>query len=283
MRRALLLMLAVAVAGCEDQFEPFEDSDIAFSLFGYLDAAADTQFVRVASLRQSAFENAPVEAVVTLDDLARGETVMLRDSVIEFANGAIVHNFWTDALVRPSASYRLTATGPDGRASSALFEMPPDFPNPELESGLSEYSSVEFPPTAQSMTFYGIEKLADLRVTYALDNPTTTVTISYLTELNRSQSGAYLLAFNAYTDVQRAIGGSEGTACPSLRWARVLVAAATADWPDLADLDPETLALPGTASNVEGGLGYIGGVITRSREWETMRGVFSLHHQGCVE
>ncbi len=281
-RLLLLTLLGAAVlAGCETAFDPFEESDASFSLFGFVDADADTQFVRVAALRQSAYEDAPVEAVVTLEDLTRGETATLRDSVVRFSTGAVVHNFWTTTPVEPGTAYRLTATGPDGRTATASLETPPQFPNPQLESGITLYSSPDNPPTGQGMSFTGIEKMADLRITYDLVEPDINITISYLDRLHRTPGGTLILGFNAYEDVQRVLSGSAGEACPSLSSARVFIAAATEAWPDLVDLDPETLALPGTASNVEGGLGYVGGVITRSGIWEGMRGVFALHHAGC--
>lgn len=273
--------LAVAAAGCESSFDPFEKSGVAFSIFGYVDVAADTQFVRVSALRQSAYEDEPVEAVVTLEDLTRGRTTTLRDSVVEFGNGAVVHNFWTAEAVTPGTAYRLTATAPDGATAAAAFETPPQFPNPSLESGITIYSSPEFPPMAQAVFFRGIENFADLRVTYVLEEPRTTVVISYLDRILRTGEETHSVSFSAYEDVQRALSGAPAELCPRLRSAEIFVAAATEAWPDLGELDPETRALPAAASNVEGGIGFVGGVITRSYEWTGMNGVFSLHWQGC--
>lgn len=277
------VVLVGAFVGCESSFDPFEESDIQFSIFGYVDVAADTQFVRVSSLRRSVEDTGALEAEVTLEDLTRGGTTALRDSVVRFGNGAVVHNFWTSRRIEPSTAYRLTATGPDGNAASAEFETPPQFPNPTLESGITIYSSPQFPPMAQAIFFEGIEKFADLRVVYHLEEPSTTVVLSYLDRIIRTGETTHSVSFSAYEDVQRALTGSPGVVCPRLQSARVFVAAATDAWPDLADLDSETLALPTTVANVEGGLGFVGGVITRERTWEGMNGVFSLHWQGCQE
>lgn len=274
--------LAAALAGCESSFDPFEESGISFSIFGYVDVAADTQFVRVSALRQSAYEDEPVDAVVTLEDLTRGRTATLQDSVVRFGSGAVAHNFWTAEAVEPGTAYRLTATGPDGATATAAFETPPQFPNPTLESGITIYSSPEFPPMAQAVFFTGIEAFADLRVTYVLEEPRTTVVISYVDRIIRTGEDTHSVAFGAYEDVQRALSGAPGELCPRLRSAEIFVAATTEAWPDLGSLDPETRALPATASNVEGGLGFVGGVITRSYDWTGMNGVFSLNWQGCI-
>lgn len=278
-----LAVLVGVLAGCESTFDPFEESEITFSVFGYVDVAADTQFVRVSALRRSVEDAGALEAEVTLEDLTRGDRSALRDSVVRFENGAVVHNFWTTKRINPATAYRLTVTGSDGATASAAFATPPQFPNPTLESGITIYSSPQFPPMAQAIFFNGIEKFADLRVAYRLEEPNTTVVVSYLDRVLDTGEGTSSVSFNAYEDVQSALAGTPGPDCPRLRAATVFVAATTDAWPDLADLDTETLALPTTASNVEGGLGFVGGVITRSRVWEGMQGVFSLHWQGCQE
>jgi hypothetical protein len=270
-------------SGCETTFDPFEDSDLAFSLFGYLDASTDTQYVRVGALRQSAFEETALDASVRLVDVRRGETVLLRDSLFRFSNGAVAHNFWTTYPIRAGETYRVEAVRADGVASSAIVRVPAPFPLPELEAGITLYSSPQFPPQAQSMVFFAIERFADLRIDYVLDDPDLTVTIPYLGRLSQTPSGQYFLAFNAYADVQKAVSGVAGSdACPALRRARVFIAAATPDWPEVLAFDPETQALPSVASNVANGLGYVGGVITLEGIWPAMNAVFGFHREGCL-
>ena len=46
MRRALPL-IALVLAACEVPLDPIAESDLSFALSGYLDASADTQWVRV--------------------------------------------------------------------------------------------------------------------------------------------------------------------------------------------------------------------------------------------
>ena len=50
--------------------------------------------------------------------------------------------------------------------------------------------------------------------------------------------------------------------------AYVTVAAGSPDWPDVAGLDLERQALPQTFDNVEGGLGYVGGVVSKTLKWK---------------
>ena len=275
---ALLCFVSVLAAGCEAAFDPFERSDIAFSLFGYFDAAADTQYVRVGTLQESAYDAVPSDAAVMLERLDTGDAVTLRDSVFLFSNGALAHNYWTAAPVEAGTAYRLTAVDSTGARAVATFETPAAFPDPILDAGLHLPPGPPLPPEIQAIRIPGVEKLADLQVRYTLANPDLVVTVSYLDRVRRTPEGIDVVSFGAYADVKRVLGD---TACPDLRSAEVFVAAATDEWPDVLDLDLETLALLNTVNNVEGGLGYVGGVMTRRLEWGAMQLVFAFYHAQC--
>ena len=278
---SVLLFCALALGACETEFEPFESGDLNFSMVGYIDAEADTQFVRVTDLQRPARPGEALDATVTLENLATGAVTVLRDSVFEFRGGAFVHNVWTPEPVAENTPYRLSAQRAGGGTASATFRTPTIFPNPVLDSGVTLSSSAENPPVLQQIFFSGIEKLADLRIRYALRGSGGTVTISYLDRVREAGNGGLRVSFNAYEDVQRRLAGEAGRGCPSLLSAQVFVAAATEDWPDVQGLDLETFALPGTISNVEGGVGYVGGVSVRTGSWTGMQTVFALHQAGC--
>jgi len=61
----IVLAVAALLAGCETSVDVFDtDVDRQFAVHGYLDTAADTQFVRVQALRRaSAGENDPLDGV----------------------------------------------------------------------------------------------------------------------------------------------------------------------------------------------------------------------------
>ena len=279
-RVCLLLAAGLALAACETEFEPFEQSDLTFSLFGVLDAAADTQFVRVADLRRPARVGEPLDATVTLEHLGTGARTVLRDSVFVLAGGGVVHNVWTPERVAADAPYRITASRPGGTAATAELRTPPTFPDPELDSGITLSTSVANPPRLQQVFFPGVEAFADLRIRYRLTSGT--VVVSYLDRAVPMDGGGFRIAFNAYEDAQRALTGRPGEGCPSLRSAEVVVAATTAAWPDVLELDPEAAALPGTITNVEGGVGFVGGVERRRGPWPAMAAVFGFHEAGCA-
>ena len=258
---SLVLGAALLLAGCETTFEAFEASGQPFSLYGYLDAAADTQYVRVSPLRDSLFARpAPLDATVTLEHLGTGETSVWRDSVFRFTGGALAHNFWSDEPVEPGAAYRMTVTRPDGAASTALVRLPPDFPTPQI-SVLASSPDVY-------ITTIGVERLAEIRMTYHLrdvqSGERTLFPRSFLDRLRpfaEADVSGWSLQFipdEVLADVQTLRGPNQEVLAIDL-----FIAAAGPDWPDLEGIDLETLALPQTVTNVEGGVGYVGGIVSK--------------------
>lgn len=119
------------LAGCEKPFEPLAPSDLVFSIYGHLDAALDTQWVRVTPIRESlATLPEPIDAVVTLEEIETGTTVTMSDSLSRYlpvnlgGAGLFAHNYSTTMSMVPGRHYRLTATRSDGAAASATVLIP---------------------------------------------------------------------------------------------------------------------------------------------------------------
>lgn len=65
------------LTSCDPTFEPLGENDrYHFSIYGYLDASADTQWVRVGTARE-AIDDVPDPSgiTVTLENIQSGETV----------------------------------------------------------------------------------------------------------------------------------------------------------------------------------------------------------------
>jgi hypothetical protein len=121
---------------------------MAFSIYGYLDAMADTQWIRVAPFRSSIFSTSdPVDAVVTIEDLGTGRRIEMIPTLFtrvsaNFGDTLYAYNFKTVEPIEHGATYRLTAQRSDGAASSAVVEIPPDLTHlPVLIAG----TTVSFP------------------------------------------------------------------------------------------------------------------------------------------
>ena len=48
-----LLIAALLLGSCDTAFDPFQENDYHFSVFGFLDDAADSQFIRITPVRDS--------------------------------------------------------------------------------------------------------------------------------------------------------------------------------------------------------------------------------------
>ncbi|MCW9705406.1 hypothetical protein [Fodinibius salsisoli] len=112
--KSAVLFAAIAfsvVIGCSNTFEPLQENDqYHFSIYGYLDASADTQWVRVMPVRDSLyFSPRPLDAEVTLENVATGQSVVMNDSLFSPLQGVYVYNFWTKMKLEPEQTYRLTA------------------------------------------------------------------------------------------------------------------------------------------------------------------------------
>ena len=133
-----ILSVLLVLASCEKPFEPLAPSDLAFSIYGYLDAAADTQWVRVMPIRQSLETPAgPIDAVVTLEEVETGATVVMSDSISRYLPmfgdvEVYAHNFSTTMPMVPGRRYRLTATRSDG-ANAWATVLVPTFETPTLQ------------------------------------------------------------------------------------------------------------------------------------------------------
>jgi hypothetical protein len=270
MAMIIVVVLSVVLNGCEQSFEPFQENDrYTFSIYGYLDASADTQWVRIMPVRHSFLLSPdPIEVTVTLEHLdADGETSTMNDSLFYYGQNAYAWNFWTTMDLQPSQVYRLSAEDSDGNVSSATVAIPDDFPDPVIEIDL-EYSE-------EYVYVNGVDNLADVHSIHKLHHHLSDVTTEYsfshhqdsvaafarqdehMVLLNPSEANEFLEIYveeNPYTVLQR----------------EVYVAAAGPEWQFFPNLDEEAIALPDGISNVENGVGYVVGIISKRVPWEML-------------
>lgn len=105
-----------------------ENDKYFFSIFGYLDAAADTQWARITPAREQL--NAPAEVPemeVTLENLNSSETVVMKDSFFASGSGFNYINFYTLADIEPGQSYRIQAKNAKGNSSAFTLSIPAEF------------------------------------------------------------------------------------------------------------------------------------------------------------
>ena len=262
---AVALAATSVLGGCDDPFEPFQNTHAPFSMFGYLDLQADHQWIRVTPLRQGLLltDPAPLDAVVTLESLGSGRPVTLRDSVFQFPDArvggvAYAHNFWTTERLVRGATYRLTATRSDGAATSALVEMPAD-----AEVSLSYYEGPPDVGMGPPDPFRNVLRIF-VRGEYLLYHDAIHM-IQDLVQIpprdslvvrqfpNRSENGVH--EFSLPRDIS--LTGQ----IVDLQRMEARIAIGPSDWPFQPGLSAAEAALPGKSPyNVENGFGFVGGL-----------------------
>lgn len=121
----LLLLLAFALAACDNSFEPINaDPTDFFAVFGYLDTAADTQFVRVSPLREALEPSGERPVRVSTLRLGTGAEVAWRDSLVRLDDGQTGLLFYAQLPVGPGDSYQLDVEGAEGEVTRAVTQVP---------------------------------------------------------------------------------------------------------------------------------------------------------------
>lgn len=258
-----LLLSCFLCAGCDRPFQPYlENSNIPFSLLGYLDLEADTQWVRVMPVRQNLILGPDsIDAVVTLAKVGSGHPVTMRDSLFDYIDprlGATVyaHNFWTTERLDPGAEYEIRAVRSDGAATTAHLTMPP-----HLEFSLLSAAGA-------GLLRVRATRILFVEVIYTMGLPYDSMGGLYYEPASSVVERAPAAQPTAEPGTQAlelyATGAREGRAI-SMGRKEIRVAVADSNWPYDAGLsDLENSRFGTLPSNVDGGFGFVGAVATRT-------------------
>jgi len=125
----LLLCVVILAAGCDQTFEPLqENEEFHFSIFGFLDAAADTQWIRIGVPRGNINERPePAGITVILEHVETGQSTVMQASL--FASGDLL-NYWTTMPLEHEHTYQIHAERADGKLSTVTVTMPEELPTP---------------------------------------------------------------------------------------------------------------------------------------------------------
>lgn len=248
----LVVLLWTISIGCESTFEPLKENDYVFSISGYLDATADTQWVRVMPVRDSLlFEPSPIDATVTLDEIGSNKSTTMNDSLFSYLDGggSYAHVFWTTMDLLPEHTYRLTAERSDGMSSSAEVTIPSDFPTPMVQENFVYIHN-------------SIDRLGDVQSVYhGRDSFSGTVRIKTYSHFRPEDTTRTGLDFHSvYIDQSK----EDLTGFPPVVKSLIFVAAVGPDYHNFGSIDENVLAIPDGASNIENGLGYLAGIVSKT-------------------
>lgn len=257
MTRAALSLVLLAVAACDTSFDPIEPSDLVFSMSGYLDASADTQWVRVEPFaRTSDLSADPIDAEVALV-LPDGSRQPMAQEVWTFVTGP-AHLFWTVTDIVPGETYEVVARAADEAEARTTVRVPDDQAvSIDLVDGYANC------PTLVAVR--GAERLIDVQARYELRGPGREgerFRFSTLPSLDVTADGA--LRTRIYFGVDAEFMEISGLPGSYPVRSEVTVALGTDDWPDIEGLTLEEALRAANLGRVENGVGFVGGTVTKT-------------------
>lgn len=260
----VVLLTALALSACDETFMPIEPSDLQFSIFGYLDASADTQWVRVMPIRPLQVTTpGPLAATVTLEHLGTGRVVELRDSVFRYApnpdvgsDGIYLHNFWTTEPIEPGATYRFAATLDGSAPSEAVVEIAPEYDVEIWDAQGGGSSAVDF------LWIDGLDHVAHSKITEFYDDCGAAVEEELLSSTSRDSEGPLRIPLRAQPHPRHGCGS------PEIERRELLVIGSGAPWPSGEEHSTGALGVPDAPSDISNSVGFLGGVLTRRVPYE---------------
>ncbi len=175
-----IILIAALFSGCDNTLNPFIDDRVPYSVYGYLEAGRDTNFIRVVDLNSPLLADSTRRLdvkKVTLTNLKTGAKQILQDSVIRF-DSVYTHNFYTTLNIAPGTTYKLKVKGADGELT--VSTTVPAVVNPTIYTNSKTYPYIEVMgssmpdsiscPLNLRVAFQPIDPGSTLRVFYPVNN-----------------------------------------------------------------------------------------------------------------
>lgn len=266
-----LVLIALVINSCNDSFEPFQDNDrYNFSIYGFLDAAVDTQWIRVTPVRKELnFDGQIPDMTLLLKNMKTNEVDTLTSKIIDFRQGFNTINAWSVMPIEPGGIYNVRAESPDGSYSQVTLSIPMEFPTPRFY--------VETVPGVDPKYFVwieGLETLADVQSRWYIRLKTDYweidryKTFSHRNRANQVSSDSYSVQIFPDDEIEEIIREfiilSDPDAELEIIHHQIYVAAGGDEWDDNVSLiDDLVYVLPDGFSNIENGLGYMTGIYSK--------------------
>lgn len=274
--RYLILLATLLLFGCEEDLNLREDYPEPFTLYGILSPDLDTQWVRVYPLEASP-ALAPTllpDIRLTSRDLDTGEQQIWQDTILTQTNGQQDLVFWSAFDAELNHTYRLEAIrATDGSRSSVEVKIPPPVLVRIEELGSPSISEVFLRIHIEGTDFRALKPEIEYDVRYtALPHIRNTYTLSHQSSEHPTEQG-WAFDFNFYLDRYSVQGMynvdllkmgilPNGIRCSivDLLDMKLHLVVGSANWdPPFGRFDPNLISHQSVLTNVENGLGFVGG------------------------
>ncbi len=131
---AFALFVAFSLVSCDDSVNPILETNRQFTLFGALDMASDTQFVRVIEIRPTlSTPSEKLDAVFTSRQLGTEERHTWKDSVYTFEDGSVGHIFYAPFRVLAGKTYKIDVRKPGSDLVTSATTLVPFHLEPSVQ------------------------------------------------------------------------------------------------------------------------------------------------------
>lgn len=253
---SIIIFIAFLISSCNDTFEPMqEDHPYEFSMYGFLDVHADTQYVRIMPIGKTLL---PIttethEYTVSLSRLSTQETLLMEPVKIEFGSHYAYWNYRTTEPIIPNDGYHILVANESGNFSSVDIVMPNALAPPDIEYTFIDESGLVTGTYSDSLILVGMyyEYIYD---DIRCDDQIKTIFESHLDDGILTESTYRFRFNNLYSVVPHNA---------DVIRREFHIAIATQSWPDLQNFSPEEMSIPTNINNVTNGTGYVGGIARR--------------------
>lgn len=252
----ILFFILLIQSACNEPFQAVGDDEAyTFSIYGYLDASADTQWVRIEPARNQIESNDELpEMQVTLKHLESGITMVMNDSLILSPDGRHIPTVWSTMEIEPEQSYRLKAKRPDGAESHVTVTTPPDFPTPILMANKKSLSG--------DLLIKGVERVVDVQ---SIWKNLGRVPYRRFVKREVSSNNTYTVSFLIGRDLNILFEDPPPAITLSGVPRQIFIASGGPEWnEEISSMGDIVYNLPQSFSNVEGGVGYLIGIVSKT-------------------
>jgi hypothetical protein len=269
-----LLFCWLFLISCEAEFDPFENTQSELSAFGYLEAKADTQWVRVIPGRKTLARPSSYEGHDVRLSMSNGSVVAeFQDTILTASDGYPSLSFYSTQNVDPKSTWNFTLSAPGYNDVSGQVTVPDMLePSQMLTDAPYLYDEGDYRQVYyfdKVSEFFYAEFYYTLRRTLFEDYRTIYYPLSTDREIVVTDRGLFVTIFHS-KDRNKILehNGMDPLGPYYLDVAGVRVIFADANWvPQGGVFDPEVLIRPGIFSNLSNGLGFIGGASVNTNRW----------------
>lgn len=259
----LMPLLLLAAVGCDNSVEPFAATTRHFAIYGFLDAASDTQYVRIEPTRPLPdAASAPefgIARVSTTDEMTQ-EMMVWRDSTILLEDGQEGLLYWAPFQAVEGHRYLIEVVREDG-ASSRASNVVPDLTTKEIRRPSRTFRGTFEQSLILPEVFRRPESITmNYLVTLDADEDPVLITLDYNVFGVRIADG-WKIDVRLTRDRERIQSrlGVPSTAILRLYDVSVTLRLLSEDWPAIGSDE--------RGSNVEEGFGFFGAAATHHFGW----------------